>query len=740
MPSRPCITSVLILLAAANGQAFDDGRHRAALLDGVAGIAAPGVPGPLSVFGDRAFVVIAGGSGGKLREPVVAAAEYERGRVVAFGHTGYLGSAGDAETDTGRLLLNAVRWVAKSNGENRKIRVGVRRQGKLLAYLRGHGIDAKSLDGAKWSGRLSEFDVLCCGSHRLTDDDIDAVRSFVRRGDGLVTAGLAWGWLQLNPGKSLNDHPGNRLLAPCGIVWADGTLKRTTERGFDAKAAPPDLCHAARAIDAIDRRGEAESRLSKADAAQAVRTASKAARSLPADDTLLRPRLARLRKRHNKPIVPTEKDAISMNKPLERLLLTLEMEEVRGLPPERVRPHPAAESFPGGVPTGAERVSETIEINTGTPGRHGTGLYAAPGEVIAIEIPGRATHAKLAVRIGAHSDRLWNKDAWKRCPDICRTFRLDEKRNKAANAFGGLVYIEVPKGCRSGVVSVRIGGAVPAPRFVLGETDLDAWRRTIRKRLAPWAELESNKIALTVPSSEIRDLDDPESLMRCWDDIADACATLAQRPLTRERPERYVADRQISAGYMHAGYPIMTHLDAAATLVSRERLLEGAWGLYHELGHNHQSRDWTFAGTGEVTCNLFTLFVYDKVCGRYGESRPKLFGEDRKKTIREYLNAGADFQTWKKKPFLALLPYMQIKEAFGWEAFERVFVEYRGLPVDQRPKNDDQKRDQWLIRLSRTVGRNLGPFFQAWGIPTSDEARDAVAELPAWMPKNFPPD
>ncbi len=35
----------------------------------------------------------------------------------------------------------------------------------------------------------------------------------------------------------------------------------------------------------------------------------------------------------------------------------------------------------------------------------------------------------------------------------------------------------------------------------------------------------------------------------------------------------------------------------------------------HELGHNHQSGDWTFEGTGEVAENLFTKCVFDKVCG-----------------------------------------------------------------------------------------------------------------------------
>ena len=34
--------------------------------------------------------------------------------------------------------------------------------------------------------------------------------------------------------------------------------------------------------------------------------------------------------------------------------------------------------------------------------------------------------------------------------------------------------------------------------------------------------------------------------------VLDACAELAALPTQRERPERYVADEQISAGYMHA--------------------------------------------------------------------------------------------------------------------------------------------------------------------------------------------
>src|SRR5262249_45611980 len=43
-------------------------------------------------------------------------------------------------------------------------------------------------------------------------------------------------------------------------------------------------------------------------------------------------------------------------------------------------------------------------------------------------------------------------------------------------------------------------------------------------------------------------------------------------------------------------------------------------------------------------------------------------------------------------------------------------------------------RDQWVTRFSQIVGKNLGPFFAAWGFNPSQAALDAVATLPVWTP------
>jgi hypothetical protein len=140
--------------------------------------------------------------------------------------------------------------------------------------------------------------------------------------------------------------------------------------------------------------------------------------------------------------------------------------------------------------------------------------------------------------------------------------------------------------------------------------------------------------------------------------------------------------------------------------------------------------------------NVLVLYVYDKVLGlRYDSGHDEIRDpRARAERIRAHMAKGAPFAEWKEDPLLALMMYIQLYEGFGWEPFEKVFAEYRGLPDDERPKSDDDKRDQWLVRFSRASGRNLGPFFQSWGVPTSDKARASIANLPDWMPPGIEAD
>lgn len=728
------------------------------ILNGVGSIAGAGVPGPLAALGAKTVVLVAGSADGGVQLPVAVAGHLGAGRVVALGHGGMLGSDALKRGDTARFVSNAVHWLADSEAPRSKraadapIVVAVVRNPGVEACVRGDGITVRSLN-RNWSASLDGVDVLVVDSHSMSDDARRSVAKFLLGGGGLLTAGLGWGWLQLNPGKIISEHPGNQLLRGAGIAWCDGTLSAGDDGLFET-APIPDSLHALRALEMLEtavaaRRSAAASENEK-DGAAAI---TSALASLARDDALLSFAATLVANAPDRPI-PAQGRPIRRKDSVARALLAIELQVESSAAPEEVSAHPSARAFPGEVTADAPRVHREVSIDASVPGWHSTGLYAPPGEVITVT-PRGVMSAGTRLRIGSHTDHLWHLDRWERCPDVVRSWEIPTvsaasarsagsgssagERSvpalRAASSFGGLIYIEiVERG--TGSAAFEIAGAVEAPHFVLGTTSADEWTR-IRLAPAPWGELESGKVIVTVPSAFLRELEDPTALMQFWDRISDAHATLVGIPVQPERPHRFVADLQISAGYMHSGYPIMTHLDAAKSMTDLETLERGSWGLLHELGHNHQQGDWTFDGTTEVTCNLFSLHAIDTICTPGPGDR----GHDAVNappSLARHLDAGAPFDAWKKDPFLALHMYVQLQRAFGWKTFKRVFAEYRALPKEERPRNDDEKRDQWMVRFSRACGRDLGPFFHAWGVPVSVAARESISDLPVWFPDDFP--
>ncbi|MGE0193144.1 MAG: M60 family metallopeptidase, partial [Planctomycetota bacterium] len=707
-------------------EAREPAEEATEMLEGVKTIARPGIPGTLCVYGPNAFPIVAMPCGGD-PAPMVAAVREGKGRAVAFGHT-YTGDA-LAQGDTARFVANTLSWAA---GKPRTIvRVGARGRNALAKHLPKDRFQVVALDGPAWMKGLDDVDVLVVSLPEMGDEEIAELRERLADGLGIVSGGPGWGWEQLNPGKDLRtEHAGNRLLAPYGLVWGAGFTEGSGLVPVEGPA--PRLTHAGVAVEEIvDKRSKA----TDAEKALALATATRALRDLPPDDRWILPKLDRwVKSSRSRARVPRHDAPIDRSEPLARLELAREVLLGLETEPRDVRAHPAADVFPGAVPKRAKPVTRRVTIDLSVPDWHGTGLYAPPGELVHVHIVEGTAPPQLALRIGAHSDRLWDKPAWDRAPEITRTFPLDEKGGEAANAFGGLVYVVVPDKAAAGSLTLEISGAVEAPRFVLGQTTLEDWKKSIRDAPGPWAELEGTKVILTVPSSHVRRLDDPQALMTWWDRVMDACADLSQIPRERKRPERYVTDEQISVGYMHSGYPIMTHLDAAPRFVDLPTLsTKGDWGMFHEMGHNHQRPAWTFDGTVEVTCNLYSLYVLETVCAA-GERHGEMSAEHMARNAAKFREGGAQFGTWKANPFIALICYDQLREAFGWEAFQRVFAEYERQPKAEQPTSDDAKRDQWLVRMSRAVGKNLGPFFASWSIPVSQAARDAVADLPEWMP------
>jgi hypothetical protein len=404
-----------------------------------------------------------------------------------------------------------------------------------------------------------------------------------------------------------------------------------------------------------------------------------------------------------------------------------------------VKPHPAAKEFPGLAPAGAPRVTREVAIDPNVPGWTSTGLWANAGDPVTLKVPLSVVGKGFAVRIGCHTDTLYHLDKWERAPEITRSVPIETETTVAANAFGGLIFIEVPDRAKgTSDFKVTISGAIEAPLFVLGRDDDAAWNSTIKLRQAPWAEFACDKVILCCPTENARRVTNPTELMNFWMRVVDAQDEISNQAKDRKRPERYVCDVQISAGYMHSGYPIMVPVSVADEMISFNKTKTPGWGFYHELGHNHQRGEFTFEGTGEVTNNVFGMYVIEYVLGHDPlTGHPAIAPKKLEEHIAAIRKAGDKFAVWKSDPFIALTTYIQLVQGFGWESWRAYLQSFADPSFGPAPKSDDEKRDQFLVRYSKVAGRNLSDFFDFWGIPVSPSAKAEVAKLERWMPKGI---
>lgn len=252
------------------------------LLAGVEGIPAIGSPGPICVFGDNAEPLLLG----KLRDhfaALAAALKYKKGRVVAFGHDGYidlelLGNTADGE----RLLKNCIKWLGNKKDP---CRIAVIGNDKVVDYLKVNGYDAVSIPNMADSASAKPFQIVVVNAGWIREEDIPELTAFIENGGGLLAGSLGWGWLQVADKTDLKtEHPGNKLLAPMGIVWAEETVQTTIERNgeelYGTKITSP-LVKLSNALAAVRASKKDSSKATPSDQAQAQAIVDQALRAIP---------------------------------------------------------------------------------------------------------------------------------------------------------------------------------------------------------------------------------------------------------------------------------------------------------------------------------------------------------------------------------------------------------------------------------------------------------------------------
>lgn len=151
-----------------------------------------------------------------------------------------------------------------------------------------------------------------------------------------------------------------------------------------------------------------------------------------------------------------------------------------------------------------------------------------------------------------------------------------------------------------------------------------------------------------------------------------------------------------------------------------------------------QRSEWTFYTAIEVTCNIFSLHAFCDLMNRPLEEIKWLDWKSRKLT--GYLNKPPTYEDWKQNAQYALYLFVLLIKAFGWQAMYRFMREYEediAKNVTCLPKSDADKIDQWVVRFSRIVGKNLKAHFEKFGLPVTDAVDFLVGDLEPWFSNEF---
>ena len=711
-----CLLAVSSFVALA--READSLRARVAQHVKTLSVGAGACPGSIVLTGGEA-VPLAFGRVNGVKAPVAAATAWGRGRAVAITHEAFFSPEMAKRRENVVFLRECLSWLAGRQPTTIYLdrRLEMMRPAILQAFKNVSGFKLESVGARDGFASLPADAVLVTSIDSQGRAQADVLRAFVEKGGRVLSPVVGWGWQQVSGGKSFRtESPFNAVMGPAGI-YASGVIVDREQNGF--YSVTPDLDLPGMTADDSFELAASGQPLPNALGARCLYTLGGLTEVLPLNEAHYLPRLKELAAKGLNNFLPSPEHPLGPTRVQARLGYQLFQNEWLAQPARVWSAHPAAKVYPGVPEKGSRRETREIAVDLSVPRWQSTGLFAVAGEPLTVTLPEGCEKLGLRVRVGSTTCRVTSHTRWNRAPIVDVELPLTQTTTQFSSPFGGLVYLVVPNNAK-GKVQVKVGPACPAAWYVEGRDTPETWLNALRTSPAPFVEIENDHVAISVPFKYVQNLRDPAPLLQVWREIIDNDARLTGLPTNRVSPERIVADVQLCAGYMHAGYPIMVPTSCLRNLMNERVIRAGneddVWGFFHEMGHNHQNYDWTFNGTGEVTVNFFTLYNMLKICGKTAY-QTKMGDERLAQRVKDWNLSGRPMDVWCQDPFLALDFFAKLIEKYGWEAFEKLFAEYRTLSPAERPKNDLDKRIQFCRRLSRIVGEDLSAEFKFLGVP-----------------------
>jgi autotransporter-associated beta strand protein len=379
------------------------------------------------------------------------------------------------------------------------------------------------------------------------------------------------------------------------------------------------------------------------------------------------------------------------------------------------------------------------ESNSSNPSPKPTGTYLAPGSIATITVPASMVGKGYNVRVGAHKTDFSGKTSITRLDQCSLSYPIVSTSTKVANPLGGGIYIDVPPYISNvGVVSIQIKNAVRSPYFSaksFHRTTLAEWQNTERNHPAPWADFQSDKVMMQVPTSWIYSLNDPVTLMADWDRSADSVNDLMGFPRIRGRETIYnQVDLMIAGiGGFTPGWPSVNNTYSPGTNYNNgyadNYLVRGPqfapYVEFHELGHAYTFPKLTEERESDV--NLLYVPVLNEGFGYSLDEAFRRSIDGRTYVTLDtttiawmmcdtFLNGVAMPEAEKQYAFKGHAKFVEVARLFGWKRLGNYFYSMNA-DYEAGRTVDMTDRDSVLQRLCTSTGIDIRPLFHFWGFP-----------------------
>jgi hypothetical protein len=226
-----CLLGSTQLVSLASASDFE------ALVDGVSEVGVGWTSGPVYPEDDGWVQIVGGDEDSRIPSAVVMAREFGSGRVVAgAGIYGFGNIEEYDDFDNYRLDENLLFWMTSKNGSDIAYTTGHGEWNStaynLAAVAESIGIDMDPLPAPITLDSLQPFNALVVSTAwgPISQDEINAIETWVSNGGSLFMQGLGWSWLAYHPDQTMEDFPMMQLGSRFGARWLDGFIYDPTDQ------------------------------------------------------------------------------------------------------------------------------------------------------------------------------------------------------------------------------------------------------------------------------------------------------------------------------------------------------------------------------------------------------------------------------------------------------------------------------------------------------------------------------